>query len=57
MLDLMEMRGFKVDTNVYGTAIYLSTPDNFSYVVQLFPDVSDIKCVFAAFEAINPYYK
>lgn len=56
MLDLMELRGFGADYNVYGTAVYLTTPDNFSYTVQLFQNVSDIVCAFHAFEALNSQY-
>ncbi len=56
MLDLMELRGFGADYNVYGTTVYLTTPDNFSYTVQLFQNVSDIVCAFHAFEALNPQY-
>ncbi len=54
MLALMELRGFKVVETMRG--FFLVTPDDYTFAVQLFPDVSTIKCVFAAFETLNPQY-
>jgi hypothetical protein len=55
MLDLMEIRGFKVEDSVRGP--YLVTPDGYHYAVQLLPQVSAIACIFAGFEKLNPVYK
>jgi hypothetical protein len=56
MLDLMELRGFGLMRDTNGRQFILTTPDGTGYAVQLFPDVSIIRCVFAAFETINPIY-
>jgi hypothetical protein len=55
MLDIMEIRGFKVIDDVRGP--YLVTPDGFHYAVQLFHHLSIIACVFACFESLNSNYK
>jgi len=54
MLDLMEMRGFKVVEDVRG--LYLVTPDGFHYAVQLFPHITLVTCTFSAFETLNLRY-
>ena len=56
MLDIMEMRGFSVMADKGGRQHILLTPNGTGYAVQIFPDLSLVKCVFAAFETINPIF-
>ena len=55
MLDIMEMRGFRVVEDVRG--LYLVAPDGGYFAVQLFPHITLVTCTFAAFETLNPNYK
>lgn len=54
MLDIMEMRGFKLEDDMRGP--YLVTPDGFHYAVQLFPHVTVVTCIFFAFQSLNHHY-
>jgi hypothetical protein len=53
MLDIMEMRGFKIDA---ARGLYLITPDGFHFAVQLFPHITPVTCTFSAFETLNDKY-
>lgn len=57
MLDLMEIRGFWVDRHAFDNRYILNTPDGVGFVVQLFPHLSVIACIFACFESINSNFK
>lgn len=56
MLDLMELRGFSVLPDKDGRQYLLITPSGMGYAVQMFPDVSLIRCVFEAFQTLNHMY-
>jgi hypothetical protein len=54
MLDLMEMRGFKIEPHT--RAWYLVTPESFKFAIQMFEHKTPIECAFACFETLNPNY-
>lgn len=54
MLDIMEMRGFKVEDDM--RCPYLVTPDGYRYAIQLHPQVSAIPYIFTTFEQLNTRY-
>jgi hypothetical protein len=55
MLDLMELRGFKVGPYRH-EGVYILTPEGNAYAVQMFAHKTQIECAFAAFETLNPNY-
>jgi hypothetical protein len=56
MLDIMELRGFRVEHNARKTGVYLDTPDGFAYAVQEAPHSSQIEMAFAMFQQVNHHY-
>ena len=56
MLDLMELRGFSLTRDRGGRQFILVTPTGVGYAVQMFPNHSEVQCVFAAFETLNQMY-
>jgi hypothetical protein len=56
MLDLMELRGFRVEHNARKTGVFLDTPDGLAYAVQEVPHRSQIEMAFAMFQQVNHHY-
>ena len=61
MLDLMEMRGFRISESLHmpehrETALMLYTPDGYGYAVMEMPPHSLIVCAFSVFESLTTQY-
>ena len=55
MLDIMEMRGFKV--HAYNDHPWeLETPEGYCYILMLSESLSEIETAFAMFQQVNHHY-